>query len=140
MLTIDAALIEAAVASGKRRGVLGTIAAGVRQQVELLQRAGAGELELETVIRPDAYAALKAGDDDRHDEILLAELAQLARRVDAVILAQASIARILKKAQPGLPAPVLSSPALAVARVKALLDARTPAPAQTGTGSAQVWG
>jgi hypothetical protein len=59
-----------------------------------------------------------AGDREGHDNLLIQNLQELARQVDVVVLAQASMARVL----PGLPAAerakIMSSPRLAVERVR----------------------
>jgi hypothetical protein len=46
----------------------------------------------------------------------------LAPQVDVVLLAQASMAGLARSIPPGTPAPVLSSPQLAVQRVKEMLQ------------------
>jgi hypothetical protein len=51
----------------------------------------------------------------------------LAGKVDLVVLAQASMARVLQQ-MPELTVPVLSSPELAVLRTRDLLAAACPAP------------
>jgi hypothetical protein len=52
----------------------------------------------------------------------LEELAKLAPRVDVVLLAQASMSGLIEKIPADTPAPVLSSPQLAVQKVKEILD------------------
>ena len=124
VLPIDEAMIEQALARGRRIGVLATVPAGLEQQRQSLERAAAGagkEIELEAVLRPDAFAALNGGDAATHDRILLEELARLAPKVDVVILAQASMAGLAEQVPPGTPVPVLSSPQLAVQQVKEIL-------------------
>ena len=124
VLPIDEAMIEQALARGRRIGVLATVPAGLEQQRQSLERAAAAagkEIELEAVLRPDAFAALNAGDAATHDRILLEELAELAPKVDVVILAQASMAGLAEQVPPDTPVPVLASPRLAVQKVKEIL-------------------
>ena len=124
VLPIDEAMIERALALGRRIGVLATVPAGLEQQRQSLDRAAgaAGKpIELEAVLRPDAFAALNAGDAATHDRVLLDELEKLAPKVDVVILAQASMAGLSEKVPPETPVPVLSSPQLAVQQVKEIL-------------------
>jgi Asp/Glu/hydantoin racemase len=123
VLAVDQVMVDQAVAQARRIGVLGTVPAGIAQQLELLQRAAADankEIELVSSVHPEAMAALQRGDGDTHDEILLAALPGLAAQVDVVLLAQASMAR-LKPRLPRLPVPVLTSPELAVARLRDVL-------------------
>lgn len=124
VLTIDQALLDKALAAGKRLGVLATVSAGLEQQSKSIDRAAAAagvKVELTKVLRADAFAALNAGDEATHDRILLEELAKLAPLVDVVVLAQASMAGLIDKLPAGTPVPVLSSPQLAVAKVKEML-------------------
>jgi Asp/Glu/hydantoin racemase len=125
VLPIDQALLDAALATGKRLGVLATIAAGLEQQskgIASAAQAAGVEVELRKVLRPDAFAALNAGDAETHDRILLEELARLAPEVDVVVLAQASMAGLIDKVPGETPVPVLSSPQLAVSQVKEMLQ------------------
>jgi hypothetical protein len=69
-----------------------------------------------------AYAALRAGDRDRHDALVRAGYEALRGRVDVVVLAQASMARILDALpEAGRHAAVLSSPGGAVERALAVI-------------------
>jgi Asp/Glu/hydantoin racemase len=125
VLPIDEAMIDRALAIGRRIGVLATVAAGLEQQRQSLERAAAGAgkpVEIVAVLRAEAFAALNAGDAETHDRILLEELATLAPEVDVVLLAQASMAGLADKAPAGTPAPVLASPRLAVQKVKEILE------------------
>jgi Asp/Glu/hydantoin racemase len=125
VLPIDEAMIEQALARGRRIGVLATVPAGLEQQRQSLDRAAAEAgraIEVEAVLRPDAFAALNGGDAETHDRILLDELAKLAPKVDVVLLAQASMAGLSDRIPPETPAPVLASPPLAVQKVKEILE------------------
>ena len=72
-----------------------------------------------------AYAAMLNGNLERHDEIVLSYLRAQMTRVDVLLLAQASMARVLEH----LPAheqsiPILTSPRLAVAHIAELLGGK----------------
>ena len=124
VLAVDQVMVDSAVARASRIGVLATVAAGLEQQVQLLEAAATREgkpLELVTSLHPEAMAALQRGDEATHDRILLEALPGLAARVDLVLLAQASMAR-LRPSLPELGVPVLTSPALAVQRLRSALD------------------
>ena len=65
------------------------------------------------------------GDGATHDALVSAALLNLMSEVDVVVLAQASMARVLETMDPAtLRVPVLSSPELAVQRVAEILKAR----------------
>jgi hypothetical protein len=77
-----------------------------------------------------AFAAVLSGDTGTHDRLLSDSLARLRTSVDVVVLAQASMARVVAN----LPAgdsyvPILSSPELAVKRARSLLFPERPATA-----------
>ncbi len=117
VLPVDQVMVEQAVAGARRIGVLATVEAGLQQQRESLARAAdaAGkQIEVVASLHPEAMAALQAGDAERHDRILQAALPVLAAQVEVVLLAQASMARLVDKVPAGLPVTVLASPPLAV--------------------------
>ena len=64
--------------------------------------------------------ALAAGDADTHDRLIAAAAPQLAH-CEIVMLAQFSMARALPAVQQAIGSTVLTSPASAVARLKAVL-------------------
>jgi hypothetical protein len=124
VLAVDQVMVDQAVDSASRIGVLATVAAGLAQQTEMLQRAAAlrgKSIEIVGSLHPQAMAALARGDGDSHDRILLEALPGLAVRVDLVLLAQASMARLVPRL-PDLPVPVLTSPRLAVEHLRQMLE------------------
>jgi Asp/Glu/hydantoin racemase len=135
VMAVDQVMVDQAVAQATRIGVLATVPAGLEQQSESLRRAAeaAGkQIELVPSLHPEAMAALQRGDPDTHDRILLEALPELARRVDVVLLAQASMARLAARLPPDLPVPVLTSPMLAVDKLRSLLSPGAAAPASRG--------
>lgn len=120
VVRVDDAMAEAAVQRGKRIGVAATLATTLRPTLALLrsraERAGR-EVELEPLLVSDAYQKLMAGDREGHDATLAEALTQLAETVDVVVLAQASMARVITRLPEALQARFLTSPRLAVERV-----------------------
>ena len=126
VLAVDQVMVDQAVARARRIGVLATVPAGLQQQTESLRRAAeaAGkQIEIVPSLHPEAMAALQRGDPETHDRILLDALPELARQVDVVLLAQASMARLAAKIPPDLGVPVLTSPVLAVEKLHTILNA-----------------
>lgn len=125
VVRVDVAMAERAVAAGRRIGVLATLRSTLRPTAALIRRTAAAsgrEVEIVEQLCDGAYAALRSGDRERHDALVRDGYEALRGRVDVVVLAQASMARILD----ALPdkerhAPVLSSPAGAVQRALAAL-------------------
>jgi aspartate/glutamate racemase len=125
VLKIDEAMIRVAVSQGRRMGVIATAASTLEPTRRLLETEAARqgeEVVAELVLVEGAIAALFAGDGEKHDRLVAGAALDLAARSDVVVLAQASMARALTAMpESQRPAPILSSPYLALAQVKALL-------------------
>lgn len=125
VLRVDTGMADEAVAAGTRIGVLATLRSTLEPTVALLRRAArdAGrDVRIVEQLCEGAYAALRAGDGERHDALVRGGYAALRGRLDVVVLAQASMARVID----ALPdserhTPVLSSPLSAVRRAAAAL-------------------
>lgn len=122
VLKIDEPLAYEAVRAGPRAGMVVTFAAS-RGPVESLLHEVAEEadlpLELETVVKPEAYSALLAGDSARHDELVMDSARRLATRNDCVVLSQISMVRIAARLRAELPVPVLDALGSSLAAVRA---------------------
>jgi hypothetical protein len=125
IFAVDQIMVERAVAQAQRIGVLATFAAGLEQQRVMLETEAAlrgKTIEIVDSLHPDAMTALRAGDGALHDRIVLDALPELAERVDLVVLAQVSMARVV----PGIAARyaerVLSSPRLAAQALRRALS------------------
>jgi len=125
VLRIDEAMAEAAVRQASIIGVLATLRTTLDPTTALLRRKAeeAGrQVELVECLCEDAFPAVLAGDTETHDRILRKALLEDLKGVDAIVLAQASMARVVATLAPdALAAPVLSSPESAVLRVGQVL-------------------
>ena len=85
--------------------------------------AAAGRtIELRECLCADAFPAVLAGDVETHDRLLRKALTYDLDGVDLIVLAQASMARVVETLPAGtLKSAVLSSPALAVKRARQVL-------------------
>jgi Asp/Glu/hydantoin racemase len=116
VLRIDEAMAEAAVAQGGRIGVAATLRTTLDPTLELLEAtARRDDKSIETVacLCEGAFEAVISGETDRHDLLVREALQKLMKRVDLVVLAQASMARVLSSI-PVNGTPILTSPRLAV--------------------------
>ncbi len=125
VIRIDEAMAEAAVRMGRRIGVMATLSTTLEHTIALLREKAtdAGvEIEIVASLCDGAFDAVLAGNTAGHDHILSEALKSEMNGVDVVILAQASMARVVT-AMPGgtLSMPVLSSPELAVKSARAIL-------------------
>ena len=126
VLRVDEAMAERAIACGRRIGVLATLRTTLVPTTELVRRKGAGKnVEIVDHLCEGAFDAVMAGDTRTHDEIVSKALMNEMSGMDVVVLAQASMARVLgvMKAD-ALRMPVLSSPELAVQRMAEVLRER----------------
>lgn len=133
VLRIDEPMASAAIDSGKRIGVLATVASTLNPTVDLLRRCAQGlekDVEVVPVLKAEAFAAIKSGDGAGHDAIIGEALMELAGDVDAIVLAQASMARVVATLEAGaLSVPVFSSPNSGMAQLASVLaEAAVTAP------------
>lgn len=97
IMQIDRAMMELAVAQGKRVGMLATLATTVPSSERLLRIVAAEKnkpVEITTVLRPEAFAAIQKGDSETHNRILLEEIDKLSGKVDSIVMAQLSMSAL----------------------------------------------
>ncbi len=126
VVRIDEAMAEAAVRRGRSIGVAATLATTLAPTLALL-KAKAAELDKEVRLEPrcvtTAYERLLQGDREGHDAVLAEALRDLSKEVDVVVLAQASMARVLDSLPANVQDKFLTSPRLAMMRVRDVLRA-----------------
>ena len=124
-LKVDEAMADRAVELGPHIGVIATLHTTLAPTSNLVRdRASAQdrEVQVETVLCQGAFKALGAGDTDTHDRIVIENLKDLMGRVDVVVLAQASMARVAElMSDQEMVVPILSSPRLGVERLRSVL-------------------
>lgn len=129
VLRVDERMADRAVAAGSRIGVIATLPSTLEPTVALIRdrTALAGRsASVEPVLVEGAFPAVIAGDGATHDRLVGAALADLAKRVDVVVLAQASMARVVDSLDASQkPVPVLSSPRLAMEQVAEVVRERS---------------
>ncbi len=94
---IDRPMMEEAVRQGPRVGLLATLSTTVPSSERLLRIVAAEqkrEVHVTTVLRPEAFEAIKAGDAATHNRILLEEIAKLSDSVDSIVMAQLSMSAL----------------------------------------------
>lgn len=97
ILQIDRPMMELAVSQGRRVGLLATLATTVPSSQRLLQIVAAEKnspVEITTVLRPEAFAAIQKGDTETHNRILLEEIDKLSGKVDSIVMAQLSMSAL----------------------------------------------
>jgi Asp/Glu/hydantoin racemase len=129
VVRIDEPMADAAVQRGPRVGVAATVRTTLEPTMRLLRaRAVARRVSLELLpcLVEGAFQILAAGDRAGHDERVAGALAKLAASADVVVLAQASMARVLPRLPDDLRTRVLSSPRLGMEAVRAALEGAAP--------------
>ena len=125
VIRVDEAMAEQAVRTGRRIGVAATLKTTLEPTVRLIREkaAAAGrEVSIVESLCAGAFEAVLAGDTATHDRMLAESLTRLVEDVDVVVLAQASMARIVQMLSPEVKrVPMLSSPELAVRSARAAL-------------------
>lgn len=127
VLRVDQPMADRAVVEGKRIGVVATLPTTLEPTSDLVlrraQKAGK-EVELVSRLCEGAFEALMGGDAAKHDEMVRQALLELSEQVDVILLAQASMARVVSQMpESERKVPVFSSPGIAVDYVAALCNA-----------------
>lgn len=97
LLQIDRPMMDLAVEQGRRIGLLATVPTTVPASERLLRLAAADkgrQIEVETVLCSEAFEAIKNGDVDRHNNMLIEQIDRLAEKVDAIVMAQVSMSAL----------------------------------------------
>ena len=98
VIRVDQAMADLAVKTGKRIGVVATLPTTLEPTSDLVTRGAefAGkEIELTSKLCEGAFEALMGGNPALHDEMVAAALRELSTKVDVILLAQASMARVV---------------------------------------------
>jgi Asp/Glu/hydantoin racemase len=119
VLRVDQPMADEAVRLGRRIGVIATLSTTLEPTTELVKARAESQgrsVEVVPYLCEGAFQAVVSGDTETHDRIVMEGLRQLVNQVEVVVLAQASMARVVDS----LPekerrVPILASPDLGVA-------------------------
>jgi len=118
VLRVDQPMADQAVALGKTIGVIATLRTTLEPTADLIARRAAlagRPVQIVSRLCEGAFEALMNGDAAKHDVLVATALKELAQQVDVVVLAQASMARVMDRLPAGeVKVQVLASPAIAV--------------------------
>lgn len=119
---IDEAMIQKAVAIGTRIGVIATVETTLKPTQQLLDQEAdrlQKKIQTELILVPEAFHHLLSGDGEKHDRLVKESVQMLTERSDVIVLAQASMARVLEVIpETERKVPVLSSPHLALEAIR----------------------
>ncbi|WP_123040250.1 aspartate/glutamate racemase family protein [Cohnella candidum] len=117
---IDEAMAEEAVTLGGTIGVAATLASTLGPTIRLIERkaqAAGKTIDIKQGLASEAYRLLMSGDREGHDRVLADMLLKLVEEADIVVLAQASMARVVSSLPEELRAKFLTSPRLGLTRI-----------------------
>ncbi|WP_256012289.1 aspartate/glutamate racemase family protein [Desertivirga xinjiangensis] len=124
VLRVDQPMADLAVQTGTKIGVIATLPTTLAPTSDLVKRRAivAGkDIELTARLCEGAFEALMGGNPEKHDEMVSKALIELSSQVDVIVLAQASMARVVDTlSEDERKVPILSSPALAVQHIAEL--------------------
>ncbi|MEP7457461.1 aspartate/glutamate racemase family protein [Phyllobacterium sp. SB3] len=125
LVRVDEGMVDLALTTGKRIGVLATLASTLRPTEDLIRTRATQQGYQPTIIArlcDRAFERLSAGDRAGHDTAIVEGIAALEQEVDVIVLAQASMARAAadpRFEETGIP--ILSSPELGILHFRSLL-------------------
>ena len=125
VLRVDQPMADIAVQTGKRIGVIATLPTTLAPTGDLVKRRAAlagKEIELVPRLCEGAFDALMSGNAALHDSMVAGALRELSAQVDVIVLAQASMARVVDGLpEPDKRIPILASPPLAIQHLVSIL-------------------
>ncbi len=126
VLRVDQPMADLAIQTGKRIGVIATLSTTLGPTSDLVKRRAviAGkEIELTSRLCEGAFEALMSGNTAKHDEMVAKALIELSASVDVIVLAQASMSRVVDGlSESDKKVPILASPTLAIQHISSLLN------------------
>jgi len=126
VLRVDQPMADLAVQTGKQIGVIATLQTTLQPTSDLVKRRAAlagKEIELTAVVVDGAFEALMAGDAATHDNLVADALRKLSKEVDVILLAQASMARVVDTlSEEDKTVPIVASPPNAIKYLAGLMN------------------
>ncbi len=118
VLRVDQPMADTAVQTGSRIGVVATLQTTLEPTTNLVKRRAAlagKEIKLTSKLCEGAFEALMSGDAATHDALVANVLRDLSKQVDVILLAQASMARVVDTlSEADKIVPIVASPPIAI--------------------------
>ena len=125
VLRVDQPMADKAVQMGNKIGVIATLPTTLAPTTDLVKRRAAvtgKEVDVISRLCEGAFDALMSGDAAKHDAMVAAALKELSSQVDVIVLAQASMARVVDTLDAAdKKVPILASPAIAIEHLSTIL-------------------
>jgi Asp/Glu/hydantoin racemase len=125
VLRVDQPMVDKAIKMGSKIGVIATLPTTLEPTSDLVRRRAilAGkEIVLTSTLCEGAFDALMSGKPEVHDEMVASILKELSQKVDVILLAQASMARVVNQlSEEDKKVPIITSPELAIQHLANIL-------------------
>jgi Asp/Glu/hydantoin racemase len=125
VLRVDQPMADLAVQTGSKIGVVATLPTTLGPTSDLVRRrALAANKNVEIISRlcEGAFEALMSGDSAKHDSMVANALKELSTQVDVIVLAQASMARVVDSLSASdKRVPILASPPQAIRHIASII-------------------
>jgi len=125
IVKIDEPMAKLAVNKGKNIGIIATVPTTVGPTSRLIERKAkevGKKVSLKSWLCEGAFEALIAGEVKKHDSMVMERIQEAATQMDVVVLAQATMARLVPQLEGRLRKKVLSSPREGMEEVKKILE------------------
>lgn len=125
IVKIDEKMAEEAVARSLNVGVAATLKTTLEPTTRMIEKKALDDgkkIKITKTICPGAFEELIGGNPEKHDEIVLKGVSELANKVDIIVFAQGSMARLVNNLDKDLAGRILTSPKSGVLEVKRVLD------------------
>jgi Asp/Glu/hydantoin racemase len=125
VLRVDQPMADLAIQMGTKIGVVATLSTTLEPSGDLVRRRAivAGKkIVIISRLCEGAFEALLGGKPEVHDKKVASVLCELSKEVDVILLAQASMARVVAQlSDEDKKVPILSSPELAIKHISQIL-------------------
>ena len=125
VLRVDQPMADQAVRTGTRIGVVATLPTTLGPTSDLVRKRAQAigkDIQLTAKLCEGAFEALMNGDAATHDAMVAAALKELSATVDVIVLAQASMARVVDSlSKEDKKIPILASPPIAIQYLSSIL-------------------
>ncbi len=128
VLKIDDPMAEKAVEMAESIGVLATVKTTLIPSTELIKSKAKikdKSVRIESILCEKAFDLLLQGDKEGHDRLVKDAALELAKKIEVLVLAQASMSHLAAEIERASKTPVLTSPKLAMEAIGRLLRTET---------------
>jgi hypothetical protein len=124
IVKIDEKMAEEAVARSLNIGVAATLKTTLEPTIRMIEKkalAYGKKIKITRTICPGAFEELIGGNPKKHDEVVLKGVSELSDKVDIIVFAQGSMARLVSNLDKDLAGRILTSPRSGILEVKRVI-------------------